>query len=97
MAITAAPSDSGQSSITVAGTVHFLTSERIRFVDRYFSSSSSFYDSRSRAIVGLAWQYIEVYANCVADKRTIMERSFSVTVLWPLRLRPCFTNAVFEV
>ena len=61
MAITAAPSDSGQSSITVAGTVHFSRIEVLRFVDRYFSSSSSFHDSRSRAIVGLAWQNGEVY------------------------------------
>lgn len=54
MAITAAPSDSGQSSITVAGMVPFSWIGVLRFVDRYFSSSSSFHDSRSRAIVGLA-------------------------------------------
>jgi len=61
MAITAAPSDSGQSSITVAGMGTFSETEGCAFVDRYFSSSSSFYDSRSRAIVGLARQHSEAY------------------------------------
>lgn len=94
MAITAAPSASGQSSITVAGTMHFEdeTFESLTV----FSSSSSIHNPRSFAIVSRQFDTANLVANYNTDKRTMMVPSFSATALWLLRLHQSYTNVVFE-
>lgn len=47
-------------------------------------------------LYGRHFDTANLVANGIIDKKTMTERSFSATALWPLRLRQSYTNAVSE-